>query len=207
VGDAGQDEEEGEFGEARLAESGGEAEGIGDLFEDEQEAEDEAEGGVRGGEVIEVATEGALEGLDAGGVPMGEIGEGAGIDLAVLAEGLAEEDGGPGGAVGDGGDVDVYRLSHSVNKRSYFDSSIIFLFRADKQNPAWFPRRAGGNPVAEERSNSGTGGIEGKEVKTECGNCSRGDRIPSLLPTSILPSQGATGAPQPQVLEKRANRV
>ena len=40
VGDAGQDEEEGEFGEARLAESGGEAEGIGDLFEDEQEAED-----------------------------------------------------------------------------------------------------------------------------------------------------------------------
>ena len=101
---------------------GGEAEGIGDLFEDEQEAEDEAEGGVRGGEVIEVATEGALEGLDAGGVPMGEIGEGAGIDLAVLAEGLAEEDGGPGGAVGDGGDVDVYRLSHSVNKRNTYDT-------------------------------------------------------------------------------------
>ena len=101
MGDAGQDEEEGEFGEAGLAESGGEAEGIGEVFEGEQEAEDEAEGGVRGGEVIEVAAEGALEGQDAGGGPVGEIGEGAGMDLAILAEGFAEEDSGWGGAIGD----------------------------------------------------------------------------------------------------------
>ena len=61
--------------------------------------------------MIEVAAEGALEGLDAGGVPVGEIGEGALVDLAVLAEGLAEEDGGRGGAVGDGLDVHGYNIS------------------------------------------------------------------------------------------------
>jgi hypothetical protein len=116
VGEAGQDEEEGELGEAGLAESGGEAEGIGDLLEDEQEAEDETEGGVRGGEVIEVAAEGALEGLDVGGGPMGEIGEGAGMELAILAEAFAEEDGGWGGAIGDGGDIHVYRISQSFNE-------------------------------------------------------------------------------------------
>ena len=116
VGDAGQDEEEGEFGEAGFAESGSEAEGIGDLLEGEQKAEDEAEGGVGGGEVIEVAAEGALEGLDVGGGPMGEIGEGAGMDLAILAEALAEEDGGWGGAIGDGGDVHVYSISQQITE-------------------------------------------------------------------------------------------
>jgi hypothetical protein len=42
---------------------------------------------------------------------MGEIGEGAFSDFAVLSEGFAEEDGGGGGAVGDGLDVHGYRIS------------------------------------------------------------------------------------------------
>jgi hypothetical protein len=66
VSEAGQDKEEREFGQAGLAESGGEAEGIGDLFEDEEQAEYGAAGGERV-EVVEVAAEGALEGEDAGG--------------------------------------------------------------------------------------------------------------------------------------------
>jgi hypothetical protein len=81
------------------------------LFEGEQEAEDGTAGGV-GGEVIEVAAEGAMEGLDAGGVPVGEIGEGAFLDLAVLTKRLAEEDGGRGVTVGDGLDVHGYIISH-----------------------------------------------------------------------------------------------
>jgi hypothetical protein len=39
---------------------------------------------------------------------MGEVGEGAVADLAAETEGLAEEDGGRGVAVGHGGDVHVY---------------------------------------------------------------------------------------------------
>jgi hypothetical protein len=45
VSDSGQDEEERELGQAGLAESGGEAEGIGDLLEDEEQAEYGAAGG------------------------------------------------------------------------------------------------------------------------------------------------------------------
>ena len=41
---------------------------------------------------------------------MGEIGDGAVVDLAVLAEAFAEEDSGRGVAVGDYGDVHVDRI-------------------------------------------------------------------------------------------------
>ena len=47
------------------------------------------------------------EGLDLLRRPMGEIGEGAVVDFAVLAEALAEKDGGRGVAVGDDGHVHV----------------------------------------------------------------------------------------------------
>jgi len=110
VSEAGQDEEEGEFGQAGLAESGGEPEGLGDLLEDEEQAEYGAAGGKRV-EVVEVAAEGALEGEDAGGVPMGEVGEGAFMNLAVEAEGLPEENGGRGVTVGNGGDVHGLSIS------------------------------------------------------------------------------------------------
>jgi hypothetical protein len=51
------------------------------------------------------------ESLDLGGRPMREVGEGAVLDLAVAAKGLAEEDSGRGVAVGDVGDVHAYILS------------------------------------------------------------------------------------------------
>jgi hypothetical protein len=44
---------------------------------------------------------------------MGEVGESAVADLAMEAEGFAEEDGGRGVAVGDGGDIHAYMISHS----------------------------------------------------------------------------------------------
>jgi hypothetical protein len=48
------------------------------------------------------------KGLDLSRRPMREVGEGAVENLAVETEGLAEEDGGWGIAVGDGGHVHVY---------------------------------------------------------------------------------------------------
>ena len=48
------------------------------------------------------------ESMDLSRWPMGDIGEGAVVDLAIESEGLAEEDGGWGVAVGDGGHIHVY---------------------------------------------------------------------------------------------------
>ena len=45
--------------------------------------------------------------IDLGGGPVGEIGNGAVVDLAVFAEALAQEDSGRGVAVGHDGDVHV----------------------------------------------------------------------------------------------------
>ena len=102
---ADQDQEQGQLAQPSLAQRGGQAQGIGEVLQDLEQAEDgtELRRGDRGR--IEVAAQGAAEGLDARGGPMGEIGEGAIFDFAVLAEGFAEEDSGGRVAVGDGGDV------------------------------------------------------------------------------------------------------
>jgi len=60
------------------------------------------------------ALENGAEGIDLRRGPMGEIGESAVEDLAVLAEGLAEEDGRRGVAVGDRGDVHAYTIQQIV---------------------------------------------------------------------------------------------
>jgi hypothetical protein len=60
------------------------------------------------------AHEDGAQGIDLRRRPMGEVGESAVVDLAVEAEGLAEEDGGRGVAVGDGGDVHVYIISSII---------------------------------------------------------------------------------------------
>lgn len=52
--------------------------------------------------------EGFTESLDARGRPVGEIGKSAGFDLALVAEGFAQEDGRCRGAIGDGDDVHAY---------------------------------------------------------------------------------------------------
>ena len=42
---------------------------------------------------------------------MGEVGKGAVLNLAVLAKGFPEEEGGRGVAVGDGGDIHDFYIS------------------------------------------------------------------------------------------------
>ena len=111
MGNAGEHQEQGQFGEAGFAEGGAEAEGLGQLLEGIQETEDEAAGGF-GREVVKVTAQGAAESLDARRVPVGEIGQGAGLDLAALAIALAQEDGGRGGAIGNSGHVHADIISH-----------------------------------------------------------------------------------------------
>ena len=69
----------------------------------------DVEGIVEGGDG-EAALEQDAQALDEVCGPLGEVGEGAFFDLAVLAVGLAEQDGGGRGAVGDGLDVHDYLL-------------------------------------------------------------------------------------------------
>jgi hypothetical protein len=64
----------------------------------------------RGAEGSRAFQDGA-ECVDFGRRPMGDVGEGAVEDLAVEAEGFAEEDGRRGVAVGYGGDVHAYIIS------------------------------------------------------------------------------------------------
>src|SRR5258708_19687649 len=91
----GQDQEQGQLAENGIAERGGDAQGIGDLFQGIQQAKDWTEGGFgERGSMIEVPTEGAAEGRDARRIPVGEIGQVAIFDLAIFAEGLPKKNGG-----------------------------------------------------------------------------------------------------------------
>ena len=63
------------------------------------------------GGLVELAPQQAAEGFDADRGPVGEVGEGAVLDLAVVAKGFAQEDGGRGVAVGDGGDIHDFCIS------------------------------------------------------------------------------------------------
>jgi hypothetical protein len=65
--------------------------------------------------MIEIPAQGAAESLDARRLAMGEIGQGAVFDFAVIAVGLAKENGGRGVAVGDGGDVYADLIQQSLN--------------------------------------------------------------------------------------------
>ncbi len=71
-------------------------------------AADAGAGGV--GRDESLAAEAAAERLDGGGGQLGEIGERSLLDAPAVAVGLAEEDGGRRGAVGDALDIQGYTL-------------------------------------------------------------------------------------------------
>src|SRR3989441_2580320 len=89
-----QDEEQSQLAENGVAERGGDAQGIGDLFQRIQQAKDGTEGGLGERSMIKVPPQGAAEGFDARTIPVGEIGQGAIFDFAVFAVGFAKENGG-----------------------------------------------------------------------------------------------------------------
>jgi len=100
------------------------AQGGGDMAVRERARDGKGLGEVGGSEGL--ALEEGAEGVDASGRPMGEVGEGAVFDFAVLAVGLAEEDSGRGVAVGDGSHVHAYLISQiSNNIKQYFTSTCL----------------------------------------------------------------------------------
>ena len=102
-----QDQEQGQLAENAIAQSGGEAQGIGDLFQRIQNAKDRTEGRFGERRMIELPAEGTTEGFDARRIPVREIGQSAIFDFAVFAVGLTKEDGRGRLTIGDGGDVHV----------------------------------------------------------------------------------------------------
>ena len=107
MGQARENQKQGQLAESGAAESGGEAQDIGHLFQRVQQAKDGAESGFGQRRMIELPAEGAAEGFDTRRIPVGEIGQGAILDFAVFAVGLTKENGRGRLAIGDGGDVHV----------------------------------------------------------------------------------------------------
>jgi hypothetical protein len=110
MGQASQHNKQGQLAETALAQGCGEAEFLGNLFERMEETEDGADGGIGGSKMIEIAPESTAESLDASGVPVGEVGESTRLDLALVAERFAEEDGRRGGAVRNSSNVHAYTI-------------------------------------------------------------------------------------------------
>ncbi len=104
---SGVDTAESQLAENAFAKSGGEAQGISDLFQRIQHAKNRTEGGFGERGMIKLPAEGATEGFDARRIPVGEIGQRAILDFAVFAVGLTKEDSGGRLAIGDRGDVHV----------------------------------------------------------------------------------------------------
>ena len=90
---ADQNQKQAQLGQACRTECGGNTNGISNLFQDEEQAEDGALAQFLKRESVELAPKETAEGLDARGGPRGEVGEGAFLDTGALAERLAKEDG------------------------------------------------------------------------------------------------------------------
>ena len=101
-----EDQKQGQLAETAVADGGGKSELLGDLLQDEEQAEDGSLEQFLKWKGIQFATEEPAEDLEARGRPRGEVGDGAFFNLGAFAEGLAEEDGGGRVTVGD--DIDEH---------------------------------------------------------------------------------------------------
>ena len=110
---AGQHQEQSQLAEAALSQRGADAEFLGNARRNVQETEDGTGDRIGRSEMIEITPQGAAESLDARRIPVGDIGDGTGLDLAILAVRLADQDGGQRGTIGDGGDIDAFIISVS----------------------------------------------------------------------------------------------
>src|SRR5271157_4516549 len=107
MGNARQHQEQSQLGEPAVTEGGAQTQSVGDLLQRQQQAEDASQlGALREvGGLIELPAQQAAEGFNAGRGPVRQVGDGAILDLTILPEGFAQEDGRRGIAVGDGGDI------------------------------------------------------------------------------------------------------
>ena len=77
-----------------MADGGGQSELIGDLLQDEEQAEDGSLEQFLKREGVQFTAEEPAEDLDTRGGPRGEVGDGAFFNFGAFAKGLAKEDGG-----------------------------------------------------------------------------------------------------------------
>ena len=105
MGDAGKDKKQGELAGALVAEGASDAEIAGNLMERLEDAEDGTGAWIGTGDSVQFAAQQTAKSVDTGSGPGGEVGEGTVFDLAVLAEGFAQQDRRRGVAVGDLRDV------------------------------------------------------------------------------------------------------
>jgi hypothetical protein len=119
MGNTSQDQEEGELAQPGVAERGSDSEIGGDLVECVEKTEDGTAGGFGSGVAIEFAPQETPEGGDAGSGPGGNVEEGAIFDFAILAEGLAKEDGRRGVSVGDLRYVHEFNMNETITKVKY----------------------------------------------------------------------------------------
>ena len=60
---------------------------------------------------------------------MGNIGDGTGFDLSMLAIGFADQDGGRRGAIGDGGDVHAYISMSNIHVKRNMHNYMLTICR------------------------------------------------------------------------------
>src|SRR5271157_2545942 len=107
MGNARQHQEQSQLGEPAVTEGGAQTQSVGDLLQRQQQAEDASQlGALREvGGLVELPAQQAAEGFNPGRGPVRQVSDGAILDLAILPEGFAQEEGRRGVAVGDGGDI------------------------------------------------------------------------------------------------------
>ncbi len=120
MGDPRQDQKQPQLADLSGSQGLAEADLIGHLLERIEQAEDGSHGGFAQGGLIDVSVQGALQRLDAFWGPGGEVGQGARLDLAVLAEGLPQEDGRRRGAVGDALCTCAINIRYNTIKHDYY---------------------------------------------------------------------------------------
>src|SRR5271167_2323469 len=101
LGQAREDQKQSQLAETTVADGSGQSELIGDLLQDEEQAEDGSLEQFLKREGVQFTAEEPAEDLDARGGPRGEVGDSTFFNLGAFPEGLAEEDGGGRVAVGD----------------------------------------------------------------------------------------------------------
>ena len=115
MGNAGQNQEQGQFTEPLLTEGASDAKIGGYLLERIEEAEDGAAGrlGCRGRQ-IEFPAQQTTQSGDTGSRPGGNVGDGPVPDLAVFTERLTEQNGGRRVAVWDLRYIHNYKISQKI---------------------------------------------------------------------------------------------
>jgi hypothetical protein len=119
MSDPGQDQKQPQFTDLSGAQSSGNADLIGHLFENEQQAEDRTHGRLAEGGVIEVSVQGSIQRLDPFRSPGSDIGQGARLHLSIFAKGLAEEDGRGRSAIGNSRNIHACSISHKSTYNNY----------------------------------------------------------------------------------------